>query len=160
MTNKTLFRWECNWFERNYIFKTLPVFLFIFIPSISLGQERDVDFKCTSQRSVLNSPDIENAIRLCEREALVGNIRAYPTLAFLYAIGDRVGKDPDKAVHYWKEGAKAREPTSLRMLGALYENGQWVEKNVAKAIDYYADAASLGDEIAFQRLKIILNTKE
>lgn len=74
-------------------------------------------------------------------KADAGNPHYQAILGSIYRQGEMgVKKDYVKAVKYLSPAVKARDGLAIAQLGAMYENGETVTKNIAKAESLYAVA--------------------
>ena len=62
-------------------------------------------------------------------------------------------RDIVKGLYWLEKSALAGEKGAFRCLGKLYENGEFVEKNMTKAKEYYLQAVKLGDKWSENKLK-------
>lgn len=61
-------------------------------------------------------------------------------------------KDAEIAIENLQEGAKKDHPPSMVLLGELYEEGVYIEKNPYEAFNNYRKAAEIGDPIGMAKL--------
>ena len=73
-----------------------------------------------------------------------GDYRAMSIIGSMYAIGQGVAVDPEKAFFWLKEAAKHNRPDAEYRLGLLYDYGIGVKKNPRKAIRWYQKAVKHG----------------
>ncbi len=93
--------------------------------------------------------DEQAALDLHEEAAEKGNIDAVGRLARAYRYGELgLKRDDDKAFELAKEGALSENLHSILVLARLYTDGQVVDRNIKKAIDYYQKAAEWKDPIS------------
>lgn len=86
-------------------------------------------------------------VRLLEAAAKNGNKKADDYLGIYYA-----GKnDYIKAFKYFNAAGRDHVPYALTLLGGMYEEGHAVKKDLAKAREYYQQAALLGDASGAQK---------
>lgn len=77
----------------------------------------------------------------------------YAPLGWLYENGKVVAKDVNKAVEYYKEGARWNDPSAEYFLAKCYESGVGVEKDIEKAKEYYSLAKEHGHNKAEEAIK-------
>lgn len=98
--------------------------------------------------------DYDNAIKWAKKALANGYEYGYFNIAYSYDML----KDYENAVVYYKLGLQKNEDdvSSLWNLGLIYEHGKGnIEKNVKEAIKLYRKAASLGDENAISKIKLM-----
>ena len=61
-------------------------------------------------------------------------------------------KDTEMAIENLQQGAKKDHPPSMVLLGELYEEGIYIEKNPYEAFNNYRKAAEIGDPIGMAKL--------
>ena len=61
--------------------------------------------------------------------------------------------DYDAAFAWFQKSAAQRFPSGLYNLALCYEEGRGVKRDKKKAIEYYSQAAELGDEDAAEKVK-------
>ncbi|KMQ84400.1 sel1 repeat protein [Lasius niger] len=65
----------------------------------------------------------------------------------------QIPKNEEMAVAWWLKSAKAGEAKAMYKLGDAYARGRGVEKSLSNAKDWYAQAESLGYELAKEKLE-------
>lgn len=63
----------------------------------------------------------------------------------------------DKALELFKAAAKKNFPRSYFCLGHIYAYGEIVDRDTNKSLEYFAEAASLGDQDAIEILSLLIN---
>lgn len=101
-----------------------------------------------------NLTEAENLLR---RAADMGNEQAQVALGSQYMQGtDGLSKKPEEALFWFKKASEKGYPPAIYHMGAAYETGFGVNKNVDTAKGYYTKAAKSGlkdAEVALSRLK-------
>jgi TPR repeat protein len=90
-----------------------------------------------------------------ETEATSGKADAQTTLAAMYANGDGVAADPDKAVEWYRRAADQGDATAQNNLALFYEAGESVPRDMAEAARWYRKAAEQGAAIAQYNLAVL-----
>ena len=98
------------------------------------------------------------AVALLQESVKAGSTRAMLILAELYAAGDGIPADFDKAISLLEQAAAAGEAVaSARALAELYLNGDPAHRDANKAIAAYQTAVDLGDPDAMLALARIFS---
>lgn len=84
---------------------------------------------------------------------MLGN--EYIRLADGYAFDNKLDKNVDKAIDYYRKAAQHDEPRALHNLGSYHQRGRGVEKDILKALEYYQQASSLGYVSSTYRLGLL-----
>ena len=80
------------------------------------------------------SADADNLLAGADR----GDVRALNNVGLLWARGVGVpAQDFKEAMRWWKEAAKRGYAVSMNNLGLLYANGHGVERDYAKALEWW-----------------------
>lgn len=99
------------------------------------------------ESGVLGAPDDAAAVELLGIAAEKGNREALWRLSRHYFRGNgALERDLEKAFHFAQKAAQAGHPLAQCYLGAAYEFGLGVEKNVEQAANWYGHAAAQGVE--------------
>ena len=86
------------------------------------------------------------AVRLLQLAAEQDFAEAQAALGLAYLEGgDGVERDDVQAVHWLERGAQGGDLSALTNLGYLYDVGDAVPQNTAKAVDLYRQAADAGN---------------
>jgi len=85
----------------------------------------------------------DSAVKLIEKAALAGDIKAANNLGYLLAYSDHVTRDYDKAIHWLHRAADAGLPVAMTQLADLYREGKASAPDTATAALYYDKALSL-----------------
>jgi len=103
----------------------------------------------------LKAHDTATAARLFERAAAQGNRRARYQLGLLYARGDGVEKDLNKARELFRQAAMQGHPKAQFYLGQMYAFGDGGVRDPVRATMWFWLAASLGDRYARDSLRVM-----
>ena len=82
------------------------------------------------------------------------------SLGGLYARGQGVPQDYQKAEEWYEKAAAAGDATAMANLGYLYDRGAGVPKEYAKAREWYEKAAAAGSTQAQQRLQTLSGAQQ
>ncbi len=97
--------------------------------------------------------DPEAAVDWYEKAVAQGHLKAMNNLAHLYQWGaGPVAPDHEKARALYQQALDAGYGPAGNGMGLIYENGQGVEKDLAKAAEYYAIGAEAGERNAAYNL--------
>ena len=99
--------------------------------------------------------DETKALQLYLPFAEKGNFSAQYQMALIYYNGEMVPKNCQQAL-YWFGKVANRYYDALTIMGEIYENGDCMPANLAKAKDYYQQAADCGVPLAEYRIGNIL----
>ena len=103
--------------------------------------------------------DIDDAITVFTRAAVLGSADAYVCLAKIFLSDDFGGKSPELAIRYLEGARKIGSPDAIFMLGEIYEAGALCERDFKKAEACFSEAGALGMREAEERLEKIINTR-
>lgn len=93
--------------------------------------------------------DPDKAVACFEQAAKLGNQYAHRNLAYLHQNGIGRQKNLPKAAEWYAKSARLGDTTAANLLGILYEKGgDGLEKDHAKALDYFRQAARGGNMYA------------
>ena len=101
--------------------------------------------------------DFKSAFSIFKQLANDDNAQAQYMLFSMYAKGEYVARDLDKAVQWVKKSAALGFYDAHVSLGDMYLNGTGVEKDINAAIDWFTIAADEGSPIAMAYLAEIYN---
>lgn len=73
-----------------------------------------------------------------------GNAEAQYNLGWLYANGNGMNVDPDKAMQWWQAAAEQGHAEAEFALGLAYTTGEGVRKDLSKAVHWFLQAAQRG----------------
>ncbi|KAM7000172.1 death ligand signal enhancer isoform 2-T2 [Tautogolabrus adspersus] len=90
--------------------------------------------------------ELNKAIDLLEQAAAAGFTKAQVCLASVYA--QEPVRDGRKSAQYLKMAADSGDHSALLFLGQCYESGFGVQQNMRTALEYYKQAARLGNKQA------------
>ena len=88
--------------------------------------------------------DYAKAADCFKRSCRMGHMPARRELGIMYASGQGVEVDMEKAVKYLGQAADSLDPSALYHLGLMYEVGSGVPKDMQKAVRMLAYAAEMG----------------
>jgi TPR repeat protein len=83
----------------------------------------------------------ETAAAIFEQLAERGDYRAMAILGSMYAGGQGISQNLEKAFHWLKQSAQYDQPSAQYRLGLMYDNGLGVVRNQKKAIRWFQKAA-------------------
>ncbi len=84
-----------------------------------------------------------------------GNAKAQFNLGLLFARGQGITPNDDKALQWWQLAEKNGNTHASKMLGLLYNLGRGVGRSEAEAIKWYEQAAQTNDTDALYNLAIL-----
>lgn len=99
--------------------------------------------------------DESKALRLYSPYAEKGNLSAQYQMALIYYNGETVHRNCQQAL-YWFGKVANRHYDALTIMGEIYEKGECIPVNLAKAKDYYQQASDCGVPLAECRLGVLL----
>lgn len=97
---------------------------------------------------VTGGKQVELALLHFEAAATKGNSYAMLRLAQMYEQGYGVGRDADKASHFYRQAADAGQPAALLALAEAYETGQGVAQDWDRALELYKRGLGLAHDPA------------
>ncbi len=105
----------------------------------------------------LNNPiELEEQILANQRGATMGVSFCMWQLYYLYKDGEgSLPKDKELALFWLKKAAYLGQPRACEQLAILYEEGRFVEKNLAQAQRFYQAAAAQKNTPASQQLSLL-----
>ena len=103
--------------------------------------------------------DIEDAITVFTRAAVLGSADAYLCLAKIFLSEEYSESSPELAIRYLEGARKLGSAEAVFMLGEIYEAGAICERDYKKAEECFSEAGSLGMKEAELRLEKIINTR-
>ncbi len=93
--------------------------------------------------------DLEKAKKLYEKALELREYRAAYRLGLMYSFGKAVKVDKEKAFYYFKLTAeKTQSASAFFNLGACYQNGDGIQKDITTAFEHFLKAANLGHSSA------------
>jgi TPR repeat protein len=108
------------------------------------------------KRRGLGTPrDPEGAMEYLKEAADDGLPTAAADLAEMLLYGEAGKPDPQSALPWLEQAAKAHHALAEFRLAEIYERGQFVARDVARAEQLYADAAAAGVPQAATRLNLL-----
>ncbi|GBC09615.1 hypothetical protein RclHR1_00900001 [Rhizophagus clarus] len=102
----------------------------------------------------------ENAFKLYEKAANLGNSIAQYNLAQMYKTGEGVNIDYEKAFKLFEESFRGEYLNGIFMLGYCYSNGIGTSVDGHKAFELYEKAANLGHNVALRNLALMFKKGE
>jgi len=82
--------------------------------------------------------------------AQTGDADAQNHLGEMYYFGDEIEQDLAQAFYWFQEAAKLSHPYALFNLGRCYANGEGVDRNRIKGLEFINQAAKLGNKQAIE----------
>jgi TPR repeat protein len=76
----------------------------------------------------------------------------------MYLQGQGVEKNPTEGIRLLISNMNKGESGSINYLGLLYELGEYVKKDIIKALEYYRAAAMLEYTMAYYNLALLFDT--
>lgn len=101
------------------------------------------------------SKDYEKAYRYFLSSAIAGNTASQYNVGVFLFNGKGVSADKDKAFYWVMKAAEKYDAKALTFIGYLYEVGEMLERDHAKAKEHYEKAILLGGKTAKKRLESI-----
>ena len=86
-----------------------------------------------------------------------GNMDICFSLGTLYARGEGVKQNYQKAAELYQKSCDGGNPVGCGFLGILYEGGYGVRQNYAIAKEYYGKACDLGNQLGCDEYKRLNN---
>ena len=110
----------------------------------------------------LKAGDFAEAFCLWRPLAMQGHVEAAFHLGWLYANGNGLRVDINKAIYWWKRSAGKGHRDAMFALALAYTNGEGIKKDNREALEWYRNAASHGhgDAREIIKLKLINPEKE
>ena len=102
--------------------------------------------------------DYETALQEFQPLAESGNPQAQFYLGRMYARGDGVPQDDEKAAKLYKKAAEGGDTIAQFVLGIWYEKGRGVPKDKGEAVKWYCKAAQQGSDLAWYKLSRMFTT--
>lgn len=110
-----------------------------FLAFFSVNSLASDDPKFSHATDLFFSGQLDQSNKLLKELAENGNHDAYYYLAL---IAKRKGEAPTKALEYLKKAADAGNPEAMFKIGDMYANGEGVEKDLLKAMDWQRKSES------------------
>jgi TPR repeat protein len=123
------------------------VFVLTLLPSIAVLAADSVDDFADGAQAY-DGGRITAALDAWWRAAARGHTGAMTALANVYLYGERVTRDPSRAVAWYRKAAERGDVTAQLNLGDLYRRGLGVPKNKIKNYIWLSLAATQGNEWA------------
>jgi TPR repeat protein/serine/threonine protein kinase len=101
------------------------------------------------------SANLTQAVYYFQKAADAGNPAGEMYLGRLYALGNGIGHDFDRARGLFEKSAAAGNVEAMDNLGFLYDNGFGVTKDYKQAAQWYRKAADAGSADAMVRLGVL-----
>ena len=96
-------------------------------------------------------------IRILEEKAINGDIEAQFNLGFMYAKGQGVRQDYQKALEWYEKAANQGDTKAQYNLGFMFNKGQGLRQDYRKAAEWYEKAANQGHTKAQFNLGIMFD---
>jgi hypothetical protein len=107
------------------------------------ANDRDAQYVLGSwYERAMKQPD--EAAKLFESAAKLGDARAAERLAYLYKAGDVGTKNPSMAAYWYEVAANSGHPSAQASLAEMLITGNGVRQNVAAAVQWYRRSAAQG----------------
>ena len=103
--------------------------------------------------------DIEDAVTVFTRAAVLGSADAYLCLAKIFLSEEYSERSPELAIRYLEGARKLGSADAVFMLGEMYEAGTLCKRDFKKAEECFSEAGALGMKEAELRLEKIINTR-
>lgn len=92
--------------------------------------------------------DKDKAYAFWKQAADGGGVVAMYYMAYGYRVGECVEKDPELSYMYTLMAVEHGFPRAYRLLGYMYEDGDYFEKDYGKAIEMFEEAFKRGDYLS------------
>ena len=102
----------------------------------------------------LNNGDFAEAYCIWRPLAMQGHKDAAFHLGWLYANGNGLRVDVNKAIYWWTQAANQGHTDAMFALGLAYTTGEGIKKDLDQAVDWFLKAAESGQEDAREILRI------
>ncbi len=125
----------------------------------TLGKEIEVrndvpDFLDNKNQSIRNLED--DNLAFLQREANAGNLEAQYQLGRMYEVGDKLERDPQKAITWYTSAANQGYDEAQYRLALIYLYGLGTTRNISKGEDLLTQAAKQNHPVAREMLPIYL----
>src|SRR5262249_35230744 len=107
-----------------------------------VAADADADFK--AGLDAYNRGDFAAALREWQPYAEKGDAHAQYNLGLLYASGQGIPQDLQKAAEWYRKAAEQGVSAAQYNLGVMYANGQGVKKDPQQAANWFQKAADQG----------------
>lgn len=103
--------------------------------------------------------DFQTAAQFFQRSLAAGNNRVLNALAHMFAVGEGVPQNAEKAYEYAVSAVESDVPNSLYMLAALHANGYGTPRDVSKAKELLREAIKRNptDGDSYNALAVLLS---
>lgn len=103
-------------------------------------------------------PREEEGIAWLQKAAAKGSKQAHYELGTIYytGIADVIDEDPKKAFYFFEIAAQEKHVAAMYMMADCLAEGEGVEKDVARAVPLFYQAADQGHRFARQRIRELL----
>ena len=109
----------------------------------------------TEAEAEVEAEKVDPVVAGLMQAAKTGNAKAQHDLGILYAKGDIVGRDYERAWHWFREASLQGLANAQYNLGVLYENGLGIAADAAQAVIWYHSAADQGHANAQHNLGVL-----
>ncbi len=116
----------------------LLLLLILFSSRVSYGDPFELGM------ASLKSGDFAEAFCLWRPLAMEGHVEAAFHLGWLYANGNGLRVNIDKAIYWWKRAAAHDHSEAMFALALAYTNGEGIKKDHRQAFEWYRKAANSG----------------
>jgi TPR repeat protein len=96
-------------------------------------------------QGIVFEKDMKRAFEMYQESAALGNDKAKLSLFEFYQLGIAMNKpDEERGKKYVEELVKKNHSQAIRIMGSYYQVGRKYDRNLKKAVDFYARSGSLG----------------
>src|SRR5687767_10741261 len=106
-------------------------------------------------RALVKEKKLEQAFRLAEQKAAVGDHDGEEALAWFYDEGKFVAEDDSKAAYWFRKAAEAGLRHSQWRLGVMLDSGEGVESDPDEAFAWFSRSAAQNYRNAFTSLGVM-----
>ncbi len=123
------------------------------LAALFMTEDKTTDPAVEEANRALESGNRLRALQLLETAALDGNAAAETELGNLYFQGQKLPRDRDRALLWYRRAAKRDYAPAQFQLGNMYLDGAGVLQDDAKALAWFTRAAEQNHEAASEALK-------
>lgn len=106
-------------------------------------------------KKALSQRDFAAALSACKADAAAGDASCQNLVGDLYARGEGVTRDPEKALDLFRRAARQGLAAAQNNLGRAYQVGLGVRKDAVEAAGWYKKAAAAGNLAGENNLGIL-----
>ena len=143
--------------NKNIILKVLEIIILIFF--FLTVQARAENQPFSRGEALFGAGKYDEAFPIISEYGLQGLPRAQGLLARMHGNGWGTPVNSEKAYEYALKAAAGDDPSGLYVLGFMYENGRFVDKNLDTSIKWYEKAAKMGNDRGDQALARIYDSE-